>query len=829
MASPKSAPTTAAITSGTTLSIAAPDNIATDDVLVAFIRSQQNGGPDMTAPAGWTRTTAPYDGGASGGRLTAAFIKTATESEPASYNWTLTARAVGAIVVYSGDDVEPVVTGTSDYRGIWLGGSEGARWSSEYMLSDQPSIQFFIGASELVAGIPHIPLTTPAGFTVIANTQTGSGTSSSRTGIWAGARTLATAGESAALRWSGEPAGDAAQSFALKLASPSTGGESAPYQDGNGQGVTIYATDDSGGTYVPALHPMHRGFSSVAEMLATPGFTWAHRGSSSRYPEMSLHAYTQAVRLGYGALEVSFGRTSDGVWVGLQDNSLNRTSGATGLPAISTMTWAQVQAYQNTLGVQGNPQPYMRWEEIRDTYGQSHVLVLDPRSYNWGAYRTEFLAMCDQLGPERVIVKQWAPNIDMANAAKARGYQCMGYGLNEFVDDPNMATYLDTWTLLGIELHANGEAWDAVRSANKPIVAHNADSQADYHLAVSRGAAGVQCSATHLIEPVGPGGDYVPPEEPEEPETPAVNTVVAFYDGTVDGADDVAWNALGSSLGAAVSYYTPNAKQGGQYVLRSWDQTRIARGILPIIHLQSVAWNASVGANVQYYPWADVAAGLHDDEFIQWANALKDAPEGISFSFDGEPEVRLEAGSHQPVPNPNSPVTTWPAGWTQNGDGKNTPAAYAAAQRRIYDLMHPIAPNVDYRYWFAGHLRNAYMESFYPGDAYVDSIGIDPYVWLHNPASTTPRQKYEPIVNWIRSRSWGQGKPIGISETGIDTGHGETAGVAFWQGMPQACADLELSWVTLYNRSNWRITPSTYPQSWAAYVAAMQQIAAANN
>ncbi len=304
-----------------------------------------------------------------------------------------------------------------------------------------------------------------------------------------------------------------------------------------------------------------------------------------------------------------------------------------------------------------------------------------------------------------------------------------------------------------------------------------------------------------------------------------VTRVVAVYNGTTDGADDIFYSALGPSLGAGTSYYTANAKQNGQYVLRSWDLTRIARGYVPYIHLQSVAWNNEAGANVQYYAWKDVADGVHDAEFTQWANALKDAPVGTSFSFDGEPEVRLESTSHQPVPNPNSPVASWPAGWPQNGDGKNTPTHYAAAQRRIYDIMHPIAPNVDYRFWFAGHQRDATMETFYPGDAYVDSIGIDPYVWAHNPGTTTPKQKYEPIVNWIRSRSWGVGKPIGISETGIDTTHSEANQISFWNNMPQAMTDLDLKFVTLYNRSNWQIGPATHPNIWAAYVAAMQEIA----
>src|SRR5690606_26435741 len=162
----------------------------------------------------------------------------------------------------------------------------------------------------------------------------------------------------------------------------------------------------------------------------------------------------------------------------------------------------------------------------------------------------------------------------------------------------------------------------------------------------------------------------------------------------------------------------------------------------------------------------------------------------------------------------------------QNDDGYNTPAWYAAAQRRIYDVMHPIAPNLDYRFWFAGHERSSYMESFYPGDEYVTSIGIDPYVWAHNPGTMTAYEKFQPIAIGMRSRSWGQGNLIGISETGIDTSHTTANQVYFWQSMPAAVRDLCLTYVIFYCRSNWHITQTSNPAVWEAYMEEMHEIAA---
>src|SRR5690606_41386100 len=102
---------------------------------------------------------------------------------------------------------------------------------------------------------------------------------------------------------------------------------------------------------------------------------------------------------------------------------------------------------------------------------------------------------------------------------------------------------------------------------------------------------------------------------------------------------------------------------------------------------------------------------------------------------------------------------------------------------------------------FAGHERSSYMESFYPGDEYVTSIGIDPYVWAHNPGTMTAYEKFQPIVSWIRWRSWEQGKPIGISETGIDTGPTPANQVNFCQLLPAAGGALSVAYVTSHCRT----------------------------
>jgi hypothetical protein len=80
------------------------------------------------------------------------------------------------------------------------------------------------------------------------------------------------------------------------------------------------------------VRPFPFGYASVSAFLAaastsTPVYV-AHRGGSIDWPEMTLYAYTQAGYWGCGALEVSLAQTRDGVYFGLHDSTLNRTSGS---------------------------------------------------------------------------------------------------------------------------------------------------------------------------------------------------------------------------------------------------------------------------------------------------------------------------------------------------------------------------------------------------------------------------------------------------------------------------------------------------------------------
>lgn len=274
-------------------------------------------------------------------------------------------------------------------------------------------------------------------------------------------------------------------------------------QDSNGWAVQIAIPGTAPASSLP-------GFSSVTQMLATPGATWAHRGGSANWPEMSEYAYDQAVLAGYGALEFSAQRTNDGggtgTWIGSHDPTPNRTSQTTGAPAYSTMSYTTLLAtYQNTLNAAGTPRPYYRLVDFLDKFTPTHVVIVDPKDEL--ARVTEFLNLLDAHGGNtKIVVKFYGAGTGaaaLADAATARGYQTWGYFYEADIASGELAAWQSHWSLLGMEYGASQGAWDTILAHGKPVVGHIAGSQANFDTAISKGARMVQSANVSGIRAVG--------------------------------------------------------------------------------------------------------------------------------------------------------------------------------------------------------------------------------------------------------------------------------------------------------------------------------------
>lgn len=252
------------------------------------------------------------------------------------------------------------------------------------------------------------------------------------------------------------------------------------------------------------------GFTSVQQMIDTPGATWAHRGGSISYPEHSQYAYEQSAARGYGALEFSCARTSDGVWFGLHDANINHVAGVSGMPPASSMTWAQVQEYQVVRGQEGAPRPFWRLTDFLDTYAHTHVCIVDHK-HAWD-YLTEWLNILDSYNAhDRIVVKYFGDSTALANLAASRGYATWGYYYESDYASGMLAERQGPWTMLGMEYTASQAAWDAVLSYGKPVVGHIVPNLAAYNTAMAKGAAMAQVSGVAEVPAVGAPDDPTPP------------------------------------------------------------------------------------------------------------------------------------------------------------------------------------------------------------------------------------------------------------------------------------------------------------------------------
>ncbi len=487
-------------------SIAKPGAIIDGDLLVLALSAQS---PTVTSDftsSGWTRISRAFEPSSSGQRLLAFYalpVPTASGlSGISTFTFTSTDSASGGRIaaemfVVRGADLTNMTTGMSPYAspsGQTVTVAPDTPTANKTLLLVAYNAQFTSAIDYTIATGPsamtqHIflPSSTAAqSKTILAVYQEDVEASApgSKALTWNGVQSQTT-GVAVSIRNLNEPDVNPGKQVHFTSAADTLTVSNLFYTS---------ATDTlSTPTEVRA---MPTGYPSVANMLATSPFYIAHRGGSDDWPEMSLYAYTQSVFWGVGALEVSLQRTSDGVWFGLHDATLDRTSGTTGFTA-SAHTWAEVQAYQITLappnGGSQPSRPYMRWEEIIAAYYGTHVIMVDPK--NATGYFSELLDKMDALSgapTDQFIVKYFGTSSSVAAAARARGYKTWGYFYQ--ADVPNLPTYQGNWDLLGMDYSADSASWTAILSYGKPVIGHTIPNATAATTALGYGASGLMVS-----------------------------------------------------------------------------------------------------------------------------------------------------------------------------------------------------------------------------------------------------------------------------------------------------------------------------------------------
>jgi hypothetical protein len=105
-----------------------------------------------------------------------------------------------------------------------------------------------------------------------------------------------------------------------------------------------------------------------------------------------------------------------------------------------------------------------------------------------------------------------------------------------------------------------------------------------------------------------------------------------------------------------------------------------------------------------------------------------------------------------------------------NGNWTNyhrDPALYRAKFRLVHDVMHLLAPNVA-MIWCVYEIPEYNLDAYYPGDAYVDWVGVNIYSVLHHNNQPGLEGWYENPVSLLKTvySRFSARKPIAICEYG---------------------------------------------------------------
>ncbi len=155
--------------------------------------------------------------------------------------------------------------------------------------------------------------------------------------------------------------------------------------------------------------------------------------------------------------------------------------------------------------------------------------------------------------------------------------------------------------------------------------------------------------------------------------------------------------------------------------------------------------------------FADGAAGAYDSYFASLATELVQAGDGSAM---------LRLGWEF-----NGPWYPWSLSSTNSGD---SPKEFITYWQRIVTLMRAIAPGLQFDWNVYNGAGAVDATEAYPGNAYVDDIGVDVYDAGHG--VSTPSVRWKQIVtksyglNFWDNFASQNGKPLTIPEWGLSTG-----------------------------------------------------------
>lgn len=231
----------------------------------------------------------------------------------------------------------------------------------------------------------------------------------------------------------------------------------------------------------------------------------------------------------------------------------------------------------------------------------------------------------------------------------------------------------------------------------------------------------------------------------------------------------------------------------------SYMNAAISRGAMPLVTWEP--WKLDMGTNQPKYALKNIIKGEHDDYVRRWAEAA--AAWGKPFLLRFAHEM-------------NSDWTSWSPG--VNG---NTSSQFVAAWRRVHGIFRRAgATNAKWVWSPVAHYEGATpFKRVYPGNAYVDWVGISGYNWGDTRSWSRWQTFSEIFEKSYRIVGTITKKPIIIPEVACAESGGDKAAwirEAFLEEIPDKFPRIRaVAWFHANKENDWRVDSS--PESLEAY------------